>query len=187
MPGLLILAVTLAALPLVTAAGLPPIAAVLVGQLPIQLVYLLLVGRRRSGRLSLAGVVLYREHLSRWLYPLPAGFAATGHADAASLADYPKSVVLLTFGALLIVNGLAAPIVEELYFRGYLLPRIAGFGRKAPYLETVFFTLITSGSHGCGRPSWWPSRHWSSPSTAPATSMSECGHTVSSTSAAPWP
>jgi heme/copper-type cytochrome/quinol oxidase subunit 4 len=125
-PGLLILAVTLAALPLVTAAGLPPIAAVLVGilvgQLPVQLVYLLLVGRRRNGRLSLAGVVLYRERLSRWLYPLlivgilawswvfyfllrpvssalqstlfawvPAGFAATGHADAASLADYPKS------------------------------------------------------------------------------------------------
>jgi uncharacterized protein len=175
-PGLLILAVTLAALPLVTAAGLPPIAAVLVGilvgQLPVQLVYLLLVGRRRNGRLSLAGIVLYRERLSRWLYPLlivgilawswvfyfllrpvssalqstlfawvPAGFAATGHADAASLADYPKSVVLLTFGALLIVNGLAAPIVEELYFRGYLLPRISRFGRKAPYLETVFFTL----------------------------------------------
>jgi uncharacterized protein len=48
---------------------------------------------------------------------------------------------LLTFGAYLILNGLAGPIVEELYFRGYLLPRLSRFGRKAPLLETLLFTV----------------------------------------------
>jgi membrane protease YdiL (CAAX protease family) len=176
LPGLLILAVTVAAVPLVTAAGLPPIAALLlamlVAQLPVQLGYLLILGWRRNGRLSLAGVVLYRERLRWWLYPLlvmgilawswlawfaltpvstalqttlfawlPPGFAATSSANAASLLGYPRSALLLTFGALLLLDGLAGPIVEELYFRGFLLPRLSRFGRKAPLLETLLFTV----------------------------------------------
>ena len=176
LPGLLIMAVTVAAIPVVKAAGLPPIAALvlalLVAQLPVQLGHLLIQGWRRNGRLSLAGVVLYRERLRWWLYPplvvgilawswlmwfalnpvstalkaalftwLPPGFAATSSADTASLVGYPRSVLLLTFGAYLIINGLAGPIVEELYFRGYLLPRLSSFGRKAPLLETLLFTI----------------------------------------------
>ena len=72
---------------------------------------------------------------------LPPGFAATSSADAAGLLGYPRSALLLTFGAYLILNGLAGPIVEELYFRGYLLPRLSRFGRKAPLLETLLFTV----------------------------------------------
>ena len=74
LPGLLILAVTVAAVPVVTAAGLPRIAALLlaflVAQLPLQLGHLLIQGWRRNSRLSLAGVVLYREPLRWWLYRL---------------------------------------------------------------------------------------------------------------------
>jgi membrane protease YdiL (CAAX protease family) len=176
LPGLLILAVTVAAVPVVRAAGLPPIAALvlafLVALLPVQLGHLLIQGWRRNGRLSLAGIVLYRQRLSWWLYPplvvgmlawswlmwfaltpisttlkttvfawLPPGFAATSSADAAGLLGYPRSALLLTFGAYIILNGLAGPIVEELYFRGYLLPRLSRFGRKAPLLETLLFTV----------------------------------------------
>jgi membrane protease YdiL (CAAX protease family) len=36
---------------------------------------------------------------------------------------------------------LAGPILEELYFRGYLLPRLSRFGRNAPLLETLLFTI----------------------------------------------
>jgi membrane protease YdiL (CAAX protease family) len=175
-PGLLILAVTVMAVPLVTAAGLPPIAALLlallVAQLPVQLGHLLVLGWRRNGRLSLAGVVLYWERLRWWQYPLlvvgilawcwlcwfaltpisstlqttlfawvPPGFAATSSADAASLVGYPRLALLVTFGAWLVLDGLAGPIVEELYFRGYLLPRLSRFGRKAPFLETLLFTV----------------------------------------------
>jgi membrane protease YdiL (CAAX protease family) len=39
------------------------------------------------------------------------------------------------------VNVIAGPVVEEMYFRGYLLPRISRFGAWAPLLNTVLFSL----------------------------------------------
>ena len=47
----------------------------------------------------------------------------------------------LGLAAVLLVNVLAGPLVEELYFRGYLLPRIDRLGRWAPVLNTVLFSL----------------------------------------------
>jgi membrane protease YdiL (CAAX protease family) len=41
----------------------------------------------------------------------------------------------------LLANGIAGPVVEELYFRGYLLPRIARLGGWAPVLNMVLFSL----------------------------------------------
>ena len=41
----------------------------------------------------------------------------------------------------MLANGIVGPVVEELYFRGYLLPRIAWLGRWAPVLNTVLFSL----------------------------------------------
>jgi membrane protease YdiL (CAAX protease family) len=43
------------------------------------------------------------------------------------------------FGVL--VDVIVAPVVEEMYFRGYLLPRISRFGAWAPLLNTVLFSL----------------------------------------------
>jgi uncharacterized protein len=40
-----------------------------------------------------------------------------------------------------VLNGVVGPVVEELYFRGHLLPRIERFGRGAPVLNTVLFLL----------------------------------------------
>jgi membrane protease YdiL (CAAX protease family) len=47
-------------------------------------------------------------------------------------------VTLVLFVAL---NVFAGPMVEELYFRGYLLPRMSRFGRAAPLLNAVLFSL----------------------------------------------
>ena len=41
----------------------------------------------------------------------------------------------------LLFNGVLGPVVEELYFRGHLLPRIERLGRGAPVLNTVLFSL----------------------------------------------
>jgi membrane protease YdiL (CAAX protease family) len=41
----------------------------------------------------------------------------------------------------LVVNGIAGPVVEEMYFRGYLLPRISRLGAWAPLVNTVLFSL----------------------------------------------
>lgn len=40
----------------------------------------------------------------------------------------------------MVVNGIAGPVVEEMYFRGYLLPRISRLGAWAPLVNTVFFS-----------------------------------------------
>jgi hypothetical protein len=41
----------------------------------------------------------------------------------------------------LILTGVALPWIEELCFRGYLLPRLSRYGRRAPLLGGLFFGL----------------------------------------------
>lgn len=54
---------------------------------------------------------------------------------------YSKSIILVTLILNLILNGLLAPYLEELYFRGYLLPRMNAWGKFAPMVSTVLFSL----------------------------------------------
>jgi len=56
-------------------------------------------------------------------------------------SGYSKQIILLTLVLNLIVNGFFAPFVEEYYFRGYLLPRMAAWGKWAVVLNTVLFSL----------------------------------------------
>jgi membrane protease YdiL (CAAX protease family) len=61
--------------------------------------------------------------------------------DVAQLAQYSRASLVVTFWLSLALNGIAAPIVEELYFRGYLMPRLARFGRWTPLIAVALFTL----------------------------------------------
>lgn len=54
---------------------------------------------------------------------------------------YSKSVVVQTLIFNLLLNGAIAPLMEELYFRGYLLPRMESWGRWAPVVNTILFSL----------------------------------------------
>jgi CAAX protease family protein len=68
--------------------------------------------------------------LPEWaLDPLPAGFAQTGSSTVQAVTAIGYLVFLVLLG----------PIVEELYFRGYLLPRIARFGTWAPLINALLF------------------------------------------------
>jgi membrane protease YdiL (CAAX protease family) len=60
---------------------------------------------------------------------------------AGSLSGYSESVVVTTFAVSIVFVGLVGPAVEELYFRGFLLPRMAHLGTKAPILNAVLFSL----------------------------------------------
>ena len=64
----------------------------------------------------------------------PVGGRPTGRAGSHSTGDR-------VFAAAFAINGLLGPVVEELYFRGHLLPRIDRFGRAAPVLNAVLFSL----------------------------------------------
>ncbi|MDP1823508.1 MAG: CPBP family intramembrane metalloprotease [Archangium sp.] len=58
--------------------------------------------------------------------------------EPAAIAALPG--LKLIAPAYLVLSCLAGPVVEELYFRGYLLPRMRRFGRWAPVLNTVLFS-----------------------------------------------
>jgi len=74
---------------------------------------------------------MLREHLFFWL---PDWFLMGS-------TEYPKSTLLTTAIIGLVVNGFVGPITEELYFRGYLLPRLSRFKAWAPVINGVLHAL----------------------------------------------
>jgi len=166
-PGGLALGVYVAALPVVGRLGMPTIAALalsgLLGVLPVQLA---LLGRHRAQHPHEAVVQLttrlpLRRVLGWMLLEVVLGALAflltgplTGWLRAKASGWWPSSLIIdsgtqqsydtgaLAATALLMLLGsvLAAPIVEECYFRGYLLPRMpAKLGRARPVAHAALF------------------------------------------------
>jgi len=172
LPGVFILVLFVAAVPLASKIGFPPLFAMIVSGVTVglgfQLWHLYYEGKKRNGKWSLEGIVLYRERVPFWQYlifvPLfvltafiidgatrPIGVALLDMLpwlpewfeirDVNIFAAYPKSILNITFALYILINGIAAPIIEELYFRGYLMPRLSRFGKWTPIIETALFTL----------------------------------------------
>ena len=59
--------------------------------------------------------------------------------DKTNIQDYEnvKYIVILYY----FLNGIIAPIVEEIYFRGFLLPRMGNFGKLAPLINVIIFSI----------------------------------------------
>lgn len=55
--------------------------------------------------------------------------------------SYSGHIITLTWILALFWTSIAAPVVEELYFRGFLLPAINRYGNWAPLINTVLFAL----------------------------------------------
>lgn len=131
---------------------------------------LLWFGRMRNGRFSLRGVLHYIDKpvpcgkLVAMVIPLivwmmVAGlalapvntfvkgfftwlpYAGGGNGNNSYLDGHSHSIMLTTLVICLPLTGISLPLIEELYFRGFLLPRIAHLGRWAPVLSTVLFSL----------------------------------------------
>jgi membrane protease YdiL (CAAX protease family) len=141
----------------------------LVAGIPIELGILLHQGRQQNGWLSLKGIVLYREPLPvrqyLWLVPVLLVWTAVVSTMFLPLSEslrqvlfwwwpdwlvltnfvqnmsrYPNSV-LWTIVILSFVLNIAIPIMEELYFRGFLLPRMLQWNRWAPLIGVTLFSL----------------------------------------------
>lgn len=57
------------------------------------------------------------------------------------ISQYSSAMILLTVNLYVFANVVVLPVVEELYFRGYLMPRIERFGKFAPIIITVLFSF----------------------------------------------
>jgi membrane protease YdiL (CAAX protease family) len=161
LPGALATAFYIAAAPLVRGLGFPSMMAffltILLVIIPFELGYLFYRARRNGS--SLGSVVLYWEPVHKeqlvalvvgllaWsaifyvlIYPpLDAFFIENMFSwlpeaffFIEDFAQYSTTALLVTWAVGMIVNAIADPVVEELYFREYLLPRISHLGRWAP-------------------------------------------------------
>ncbi|TAK01285.1 MAG: CPBP family intramembrane metalloprotease [Chloroflexota bacterium] len=170
LPGALITAFYIGVAPMVRELGFPSLMAlylaIVVVLIPFELG--LLFYRARKEAASLGRVVLYREPVPRgqlvglvlvtftWASliamvlfpPLDEFFTDTfffwlpdWFFMAEDFARYSAAALLITWVVGLLANGIAGPVVEELYFRGYLLPRISWLGGWAPALNMVLFSL----------------------------------------------
>ena len=103
----------------------------------VLLVIAIFAGGTAIGGLFTPVDFIVKENLFSWL---PQQFDVFyGLYGGAGQFSTVALLVMWVFGVL--VDGIAAPVVEEMYFRGYLLPRISRFGAWAPVLNTVLFSL----------------------------------------------
>lgn len=135
--------------------------------IPYEWAFLLWQGERSTGRLILRGVVDFLEPIPLMQYfflvptlviwsflvagalmllfenslrvaifnSLPAGM------DITSMDNVSSYDLWILFFARLLILGIIAPVTEELYFRGYLLPRMERWNGWSPLIHSVLFSL----------------------------------------------
>ncbi|MFC7549044.1 CPBP family intramembrane glutamic endopeptidase [Plantactinospora sp. GCM10030261] len=129
------------------------------------------LGRKRTGRYTLRGVVHYIDRpiprgkltaiivglivwmtvVSLALVPLDnvvfdqfftwIPFEGAGGSATTYIDGYSQSQLVITMLISLPLTGFTLPLIEEIYFRGFLMPRIAHVGVGAPILNTVLFSV----------------------------------------------
>jgi uncharacterized protein len=132
--------------------------------IPIELGFLLYQGKQKTGRFTLQGIIGYRNSIPWWQYfvwPIPV-VAVTGaifkllapvdtflqerlffwvpELNYGLDGNYSRTILILTYSMFLLICVFFAPLVEELYFRGYLLPRMKG--RFAILLHSFLFAAV---------------------------------------------
>src|SRR4030042_5707618 len=168
LPGILVGAFYFLALQPVARMGYPSIIALYLALafvlVPVELGFLLYQGKKKTRRFTLQGIISYRTPIPWWQYLLWVSiiFVIVGAImtllepvdsflqknlffwmpDLNSGLDgfYSKSILIVTYSMSLIFNVFLGPIVEELYFRGYLLPRMKG--KFAPLLHSFLFAAV---------------------------------------------
>jgi membrane protease YdiL (CAAX protease family) len=145
--------------------------------IPVMLGVMARFARREAGRADPLAVVRFRERPPFWVYlavvvpmlawafgllfangPLREYLAREvfGWLPPHLLPDWEppappdRALLLVALVLQLLVDGLAAPVAEELYFRGFLLPRLGYLGVWAPLVNTALFTV----HH------WWQPYNW---------------------------
>ena len=135
--------------------------------IPIQLGILFFLAKKRGNKgWSLEGVVCYSKSLSIRKYLLwiptillctffifsvlqPLGIALEPYFSAINISDqisyegdFSHTVIIVAMVFNIIGTAILVPITEELYFRGYLLPRMPKeFGKAGPVAHSFLFAV----------------------------------------------
>jgi len=154
LPGILVGCFYFLARQPVARMGYPSIFALLLAfafiLIPVELGYLLVQGKKKTGRFTLQGIISYRKSIPLWQYfvwPITivlvtgAIFTLLKPIDAFLQerwffwmpdvnygldGNYSRTTLIVTYALFFLFNVFFAPLVEELYFRGFLLPRMQG-------------------------------------------------------------
>jgi len=168
LPGILIGCFYLLARQPVANMGYPSIFALLLAfafiLIPVELGYLLYQGKKKTGRFTLQGIISYRNSIPWWQYPVWAIIIVVVIGAIFTLLEpvdvflqerlffwmpginngldgnYSRTILIVTYSMFLIFNVFLCPLVEELYFRGYLLPRMKG--RFATLFHSFLFAAV---------------------------------------------
>jgi len=170
LPGLLGGAAYYALAPLVRSWGFPTLLALVLAGIfvlvPVEL-GLLYAGSRREGTDSPLGAVRYRQPLplpqhllwvpviflasaalmtlltptADWLQPLFPWIPESFRVGMGLTGEYSRSALIITYLAGLLAVVVIVPVVEEIYFRGYLLPRLPVGRRWSPVVHSMLFAL----------------------------------------------
>ena len=131
--------------------------------IPFELGYLFYQGKKKTGRFTLQGIISYRNSIPWWQHlvwvfiifiAVGAIFTLFKPVDAFLQGklffwipdinygldgNYSRKTLIVTYSMVFIFVAFFAPLVEELYFRGYLLPRMKG--KFAPLLHSFLFAV----------------------------------------------
>ncbi len=126
---------------------------------PVEMGYLLYKGKQKNGRYTLEGVISYRNPMPIWQYILwslvvlvVVGLVFTAlepldvflkeklffwvpNFENGLDGNYSKTNLIITYATMFVFGVIIGPLVEELYFLGYLLPRMKG---KLPGIKHSF-------------------------------------------------
>ena len=169
LPGILIGLCYFASLPLFHQMGYPSMMALMTAVflilVPFELGYLFNQGYQKNGKVSIWDIVYYRTPIPVWQYFIwvPVLFLIVGFIftflkpvdvflkdslfawmpsmESGLQSGFSRSALIVTYGMVAVFGTVVGPIVEEFYFRGYLLPRMKYAGKWAPILHSFLFAL----------------------------------------------
>ncbi len=173
LPGILVGAFYFLALQPVAKMGYPSFFALLLAfaiiLVPLELGFLLFQGKKKTGRFTLRGIISYQKSIPWWQYLVwvsiifvivgaimtlfkpvdsflhKALFFWMPDMDLGLDGLYSKTILIVTYSMALLINVFLAPMVEELYFRGYLLPRMKGkYADIIPQLSVCGYSCLYS-------------------------------------------
>jgi uncharacterized protein len=133
--------------------------------IPVELGALFYQAKKTTGQFTFQGIISYRDAIPPWQYLVwvPIIFIAIGAifsglkpVDALLQGRlfswmpepgygldgmYSRKILIVTYAMIFLIGAVLTPWVEELYFRGYLLPRMKG------KYATLFHSFLFAAQH----------------------------------------